>query len=139
MIDTPDLVASDGSVLHPFTHFVVQTAAVTASGLVLFTAFGVLLLGAVHRFQTVYACGGGVEQARTDAQSVRGAVEMYLAQNPEAACPTVEQLVSERILSSRTRTEDPWENKFRVTCDGEDVTVTSAGPDGRFGGEDDVE
>lgn len=33
--------------------------------------------------------GSRVEQARTDAQSVRSAVEMHLALNPGAACPTM--------------------------------------------------
>jgi general secretion pathway protein G len=80
-----------------------------------------------------------IEQARTDSQSIRGAVEMYLAQNPSADCPNVDELVSERILSSRTRTADPWDNPFSIECEGEDVTVISSGPDGQMGTEDDVE
>jgi general secretion pathway protein G len=80
-----------------------------------------------------------VDQARTDAQSIRGATEMYLAENPRAACPTVETLVRERILSSRYRTLDPWESKFAIECDGEDVEVVSPGPDRRLGTVDDVE
>lgn len=83
--------------------------------------------------------GSRVEQARTDAQSVRSAVEMHLAQNPDASCPTVGQLVSERILSTRSRTVDPWDGMFAVTCVGEDVTVTSAGPDRSWGTEDDIQ
>ncbi|MFN7702882.1 MAG: type II secretion system protein GspG [Deltaproteobacteria bacterium] len=80
-----------------------------------------------------------IEQARTDAQSIRGAVEMYLAQNPSADCPSVDELVSERILSSRSRTADPWDNPFSVECEGEDITVVSGGPDGQMGTEDDVQ
>ena len=80
-----------------------------------------------------------IEQARTDAQSIRGAVEMYLAQNPSADCPTVDELVSERILSNRTRTADPWDNPFSIECEGEDITVISGGPDGQMGTEDDVQ
>ncbi|MBN8610721.1 MAG: type II secretion system protein GspG [Deltaproteobacteria bacterium] len=113
--------------------------AVTTITFVLLAAAGILFQGAATRFLPRYECGGGIEQARTDAQSVRGAVEMYLAQNPSAACPTVSQLVSERILSARTRTIDPWENAFEITCSGEDVQVVSAGPDGRMDTEDDVQ
>jgi hypothetical protein len=80
-----------------------------------------------------------VERARTDAQSIRSAVEMHLAQNPRAACPTVRQLVSERILSTRSRTVDPWNGRFAITCVGEDVTVTSAGPDRSWGTVDDIQ
>jgi general secretion pathway protein G len=80
-----------------------------------------------------------IEQARTDAQSIRGAVEMYLAQNPSADCPTVDELVSERILSARTRSADPWDNPFSVECEGDDITVISGGPDCQMGTEDDVQ
>jgi hypothetical protein len=47
-------------------------------------------------------------------------------------------LTEERILSSSTRTEDPWGNAFNIECDGDDITVTSNGPDGESGTEDDV-
>ncbi len=80
-----------------------------------------------------------IQQARTDAQSIRGAVEMYLAQNPSADCPTVDELVTERVLSANTRSRDPWDNEFSVECEGEDITVISAGPDGQMGSPDDVQ
>lgn len=79
-----------------------------------------------------------VEQARTDSLAVRSAVELYLAQDPTADCPTMSDLTEERILSSSTRTEDPWGNAFNIECDGDDITVTSNGPDGEGGTEDDV-
>ncbi len=80
-----------------------------------------------------------VNQARTDAQSVRSAVEMYLSQNPGGGCPSISDLVSERILNSRTRTTDPWNNEFAIECDGDDISVVSAGPDGQMGTEDDIQ
>jgi general secretion pathway protein G len=80
-----------------------------------------------------------IQQARTDAQSIRGAVEMFLAQNPSADCPSVGELVEERVLSANTRSRDPWDNDFSVECEGEDITVISAGPDGQMGTEDDVQ
>jgi hypothetical protein len=137
VIDASTLVTSERTP-NPFALFMGHAVAVTTSAFVLLAATGILLWGAAHRFLPRYECGGGIEQARTDAQSVRGAVEMYLAQNPSAACPTVSQLVAERILSLRTRTIDPWENAFEITCSGEDVKVVSAGPDGTMDTEDDV-
>lgn len=80
-----------------------------------------------------------IEQARTDAQSVRGAVEMYLASNPSADCPSVQELVDERILNASSRTRDPWDNEFSIECEGEDILVVSGGPDGQMGTEDDVQ
>ena len=108
----------------------------------LFTGAGILfVLSALGWWLLVprHGCGGGIEQARTDAQSLRGGVELYLAQNPGAACPTVEILVRERVVSSLTRTRDPWESKFSIVCEGEDVTVVSPGLDRRLGTADDIE
>lgn len=108
--------------------------------IVIVTGAVLMVLAVLFFIATLPRLGGSrIEQARTDAQSVRGAVEMFLAQNPSSGCPTVEQMVAERILSARTRTLDPWEGKFRIECGGGDVKVISAGPDHRFGTEDDVE
>ncbi len=114
-------------------------AVVTFAGVVL----GALAIGCVLLMSILWVIlprpsGHRVTDARTDAQSVRSAVEMYLAVNPSAACPTMDELVSERWLSALTQTTDPWGNKFLVQCHGEDVDVTSSGPDGRMGTVDDV-
>jgi general secretion pathway protein G len=78
------------------------------------------------------------EQAATDAQAVRSAVELYLATDPTADCPTMGDLTEERILNASARTEDPWGNAFNIECDGDDITVTSSGADGNAGTEDDI-
>lgn len=79
-----------------------------------------------------------IEQARTDSLAVRSAVELYLAQDPSADCPSVSDLVDERILNASTRTTDPWDHEFNVECDGDEIAVTSDGPDGQPGTEDDI-
>lgn len=76
--------------------------------------------------------------ARSDAQSVQSCVEIYLATDPHAVCPTLAYLVSERFLSVRTRTQDPWGHDFDISCVGGAAIVTSAGPDGTFRTSDDV-
>jgi hypothetical protein len=108
----------------------------------LFTVAGLLfVLSALGWWLMVprHHCHGGIPQARTDAQNIRAATEMYLAQNPGAACPMVDELVRERILSSRTTTLDPWDTAFVILCDGEDVKVISRGPDRVLGTTDDIE
>jgi hypothetical protein len=102
---------------------------------ILFVLFALAWWVEAHTFR----CGGGVAQARDDVQSIRGATEMYLAQNPRAACPTVETLVRERILSSRARRLDPWDRALVISCDGENVKVVSRGPDRVLGTADDIE
>lgn len=138
-MDTPALSVPERPPLHPLTVLLLETVAVTLAVVMLLGSFGFLLFGAAYRLLVPMCSGGRVMDARTDAHSIRGAAEMYLAQNPSAACPTVSQLVSERILSARTRTIDPWENAFEITCSGEDVKVVSAGPDETMGTGDDVE
>lgn len=71
--------------------------------------------------------------------SVRGATTMYLAENPNAACPTVNELLAGGYLDEDESVNDPWDNPMLITCEGTQVTVTSAGPDQQFGTEDDIE
>lgn len=69
-----------------------------------------------------------VRRARWDAVTLRGAAEMYLAEDPRAACPTVDDLVRAHLLrrgSSPWR--DPWGNELRIACHDDEVTVSSAG------------
>ena len=77
-------------------------------------------------------------QARTDAQTIRGAAERFLLTNTNADCPTVENLIEAAEISRQARTKDPWDHDFRIECQGTEIIVTSGGPDGSFGGEDDI-
>ena len=74
----------------------------------------------------------------TDAEALRSAVTMYMAENAGADCPTVEDLVDGAYIDRGKRTADAWDNEFLVECDGDDIAVTSAGPDGEMGTEDDI-
>ena len=94
------------------------------------TAVGMAVLPQLERAR--------VEQTRTDSQTIRSAVELYLAQNPGGDCPSVTDLVSEHMLNGNTNTQDQWGNEFIVDCEGDDPVVTSNGPDGQSGTEDDV-
>lgn len=78
------------------------------------------------------------ESTRTDAQSIRSAVTMYLAENPSAGCPSIEDLTEEGILDSSRRLADAWDRDFQIECDGDNIAVSSSGSDGQFGTEDDI-
>jgi general secretion pathway protein G len=83
-----------------------------------------------------------LEEARikttgTDAQGLRSAVMLYVADNPRE-CPTVEDLVSERYLDGSRRTADAWDTPFEITCEDGEIAVFSAGPDLEFSTEDDI-
>ena len=78
-----------------------------------------------------------IKTTKTDAQGLRSAVMLYVADNPRG-CPTVEDLVSERYLDGTRRTADAWDTPFEISCEDSEISVRSAGPDLEFGTEDDL-
>ncbi|MDH3653609.1 MAG: prepilin-type N-terminal cleavage/methylation domain-containing protein [Myxococcales bacterium] len=78
-----------------------------------------------------------LKTTKTDAQGLRSAVMLYVADNPRG-CPTVEELVSERYLDGTRRTTDAWDTPFQISCEDGDIAVISAGPDLQFNTEDDI-
>jgi hypothetical protein len=52
-------------------------------------------------------------------------------------CPTVDQLINEKQLESENR-NDPWGSTFTIECGADDIFVSSAGPDGNPGSDDDI-
>jgi general secretion pathway protein G len=78
-----------------------------------------------------------IKTTQTDAQGLRSAVMLYLADNPRG-CPTVEDLVSERYLDGSRRTADAWDTAFQISCEDGEIMVMSAGPDLEFSTEDDL-
>jgi general secretion pathway protein G len=78
-----------------------------------------------------------IKSTKADAQALRSAVIMYVADNPRA-CPTVEDLVNDRYLDGSKRTADAWDTDFLVSCEDGDIAVISAGPDLEFNTEDDI-
>ena len=79
-----------------------------------------------------------VKTTRTDAQAMRSAVTLYRADNPRG-CPTVDDLVAGQYLDATKRKTDAWDLDFQINCEGGDVAVISAGADGQFGTEDDIQ
>ncbi|MGB5812743.1 MAG: prepilin-type N-terminal cleavage/methylation domain-containing protein [Polyangiales bacterium] len=77
------------------------------------------------------------KSTQADAQALRSAVMLYVADNPRA-CPTVDDLVNDRYLDGSKRTSDAWDTPFQVTCEGGDIFVVSAGEDLQFDTEDDI-
>lgn len=79
-----------------------------------------------------------IKSTKTDAQALRSAVMLYVADNPRS-CPTVEDLVTGRYLDSTRRTTDAWGTEFQVGCEDGEIAVVSAGPDLEFSTEDDIQ
>lgn len=78
-----------------------------------------------------------IKETKTDIQAVRSAVTLWLQDHP-GECPTVEQLVQSGELDRSKRTADAWDNGFLITCEGDEPIVSSRGPDGQEGTDDDI-
>jgi general secretion pathway protein G len=79
-----------------------------------------------------------VKTAKSAAQIVRQAVSQWQATNNETTCPTVSQLVQEKLLDPGQSTNDPWQQPFTMSCSEEGVVVVSSGPDKKKGTKDDI-
>ena len=78
-----------------------------------------------------------IKQTSADAKAVASAAELFVAEHQN--CPSMNDLVGEKILDKNRNTKDAWGNDFSIECDEDGVTVRSAGPDGRIGSEDDIQ
>jgi len=94
------------------------------------TAVGVAVLPQLQRAR--------VDSTRADAQQVASAAVLYLGQEPGADCPSVADLVESGVIDRTRRTTDAWDHEFVIECEGDDIYVLSAGPDGQMGTEDDI-
>ncbi|MFT3921146.1 MAG: type II secretion system protein GspG [Myxococcales bacterium] len=78
-----------------------------------------------------------MRQAESGVETVRTAVQLYIATN-NAECATMDQLIEDKAIDKSKATTDPWDHAYRIECEGTDITVISAGPDGEFDTEDDI-
>jgi general secretion pathway protein G len=78
-----------------------------------------------------------IKQTSADAKAIASGAELYMAEHDK--CPSVEDLVSDKILAKDKNTKDAWDNDFTVECDEDGATVRSAGPDEQMGSEDDIQ
>ena len=80
-----------------------------------------------------------IDATRSDSRTVASGVEMFVADNPGGDCPGMEDLTGGGYINSAARTADAWGTDFSIECEGDDIMVMSAGPDGQMGTEDDIQ
>ncbi|HHH30801.1 MAG TPA: prepilin-type N-terminal cleavage/methylation domain-containing protein [Polyangiaceae bacterium] len=78
-----------------------------------------------------------VKTATTNARNIRAVATQYIALKG-GDCPTVDVLIAERELDADGGGVDPWNNPYTISCSGDDISVSSPGPDGQEGTEDDI-
>ena len=75
--------------------------------------------------------------SRAAATEIQAAAQSFRAQHADG-CPTLSSLEEERFLSPGAREDDAWGSRFRVSCDQDQLTVSSAGPNGKPNDADDI-
>ncbi len=81
---------------------------------------------------------GNIGAAKTACDTIRNATMQWKAIHPNEDCPTVDQLKAEKDLDTGFSLKDPWGSPYKVSCDSDEITCTSAGPDRKEGTEDDI-
>ena len=98
------------------------------------TLFEVSDRGRDHRARLRGRVGGrcqvlgqsSADTATTNARSIRQAVPLWWAQQDPGICPEIGQLMSDGILDDDTPAKDPWGMPWRIECNEQKVTVSSA-------------
>ena len=81
--------------------------------------------------------GDAKEKTAADAgRTIKTAAVAYMLNSN--GCPTVDDLIADGKLDEDTNTDDPWGLGYDIECRGDNVVVTSAGPDGEWDTEDDI-
>lgn len=81
--------------------------------------------------------GFPANSASSSVRSIHAVAEAWLADH-EFACPTVDGLLRDKELAPSSDPHDPWGQPYVITCIGDDVSVTSSGPDRVLHTSDDV-
>lgn len=104
-------------------------------------AIAVFALGAAGSclwwVQNASAARDAQSSSRSDAQQIASAAATFRAEHSEG-CPTVSLLEEDGFLSRDTRADDAWGNRFRLSCEGDQVVVSSAGPNAVPNDADDI-
>jgi general secretion pathway protein G len=77
-----------------------------------------------------------IKTARKDATGLKKMVELWVMDSP-GECPTVGVMKRDKLLAKESG-KDPWGKTYKISCEGTDIHVTSVGPDGKKGTEDDI-
>jgi hypothetical protein len=113
-----------------------------ARGLTVFELGVMLFATALIAGGVAWASSGTADRDRTEqafrsAQLIRTAAESWRREHTQG-CPTVSVLKHEAYLEPEAAGHDPWGNRFRLSCSGDRVTVSSLGRDGKANTADDV-
>jgi general secretion pathway protein G len=111
---------------------------VTLFEVLIVVAILAMIAGGVAFFALPQFNKAKINTAEGAARVIRQAASQWQATNNETSCPTMSQLVQDKLLDPGQNTADPWGQPFAITCADEDVMVLSGGPDKKKGTKDDI-
>jgi general secretion pathway protein G len=111
---------------------------VTLFEVLIVVAILAMIAGGVAFFALPQFNKARIQTAEGAARVIRQAAQQWQASNNETSCPSMSQLVQDKLLDPGQNTADPWGQAFTLTCNDEDVTVISGGPDKKKGSKDDI-
>jgi len=97
---------------------------------VLTAAISIGVIGAQRR--------ANVQAAKTACNTARQATMQWKAVHPSEDCPAIEQLKAEKDLDTGFNLKDPWGMPYKLSCDSDEITCVSPGPDRKLGTDDDI-
>ena len=69
---------------------------------------------------------------------VRQAAQLELTTGGgDTPCPSIQDLITSKKIEAK-KSDDPWGNPYKIECEGDEIGVSSAGKDRKFGTPDDV-
>jgi general secretion pathway protein G len=116
----------------------VHARGVTLFEVLIVVAILAMIAGGVAFFALPQYQKAQITTAKSHARIIRQAVSQWQATNNETTCPTMSQLVQEKLLDPGQTTNDPWQQAFTLSCSEDGVTVSSNGPDKKKGTKDDI-
>ena len=79
-----------------------------------------------------------LKHAVSSARVIRTAVRTYFTLENTRHCPTLTDLLDAQILDEGEQETDPWNQPWKIQCEGSRVIVSSHGPDGEPETPDDI-
>ncbi|HZU84023.1 MAG TPA: hypothetical protein VE987_13940 [Polyangiaceae bacterium] len=86
----------------------------------------------------VHHHGCEIGSTRTALNTIRSATLFWMSEHPDGGCPTIAQLKADGTLGSDFTARDAWDGDYALTCTAGEITASSAGPDRRWGTNDDL-
>jgi general secretion pathway protein G len=117
----------------------VRARGMTLIEIMIVVAIIAMVMGAVAVVAIPKMKEAQISTCKSAVRTVRSAVQQWqLSNNDYSSCPTVSQLVQDKQLDAGQATTDPWGGDFAIKCEGEDVVVSSNGPDKKPDSPDDI-